>query len=232
MSVPFAVGGMHRLTTLDFPGVVSAIVFTQGCNLHCPYCHNHQLIARRSKTPPLETESVLSFLRKRAGILDGLVISGGEPTLQPGLAGFCRQVKSLGYKIKLDSNGSRPDVLRTLLEQELLDYLALDLKTAPDRYYPLLSSDTAMADALVQSIALTQEGAVPHELRVTCVSPIVQPEDAPLLAAIAGRLSPLILQRAILGNGARHQNLTPISQKLMEDMAGQTRSLGARTLLR
>lgn len=232
MSAPFAIGGMHRLTTLDFPGVVSAIIFTQGCNLHCPYCHNPQLIARDSRTPLLETEAVLTFLRKRAGILDGLVISGGEPTLQPDLAGFCRQVKSLGYKIKLDSNGGSPDVLRTLLEQELLDYLALDLKTAPDRYYPLLSADAAMAEALRRSIALAQETAVPHELRVTCVSPVVRPQDAPFLAAIAGRLSPLILQRAVLGNGARHQDLAPIPQKVMEDMAEQARSLGVRTLFR
>lgn len=129
-----ALAGLHKLTAIDYPGLVAATVFTQGCNFRCPYCHNRQLIKRQSGETLLAEEDALAFLKKRASLLDGLVVSGGEPTLQPGLADFCRKVKKLGYRIKLDTNGSRPQVLAALMDEELVDYVAMDCKSAPGAY--------------------------------------------------------------------------------------------------
>ena len=170
-------GGFQPLTLSDYPGITAAIAFTQGCNFRCPFCHNGALI------PPMAAEScllpeseILNHLRKRRGKLEGLVVTGGEPTIQPALPGFLRRVKSLGYKIKLDTNGSRPEVLAALLEQGLLDYIAMDLK-APLEKYALLGGVSVSMRALEESIALLAWSGVTHEFRTTVVPNLLTPQD-------------------------------------------------------
>lgn len=237
-----AVAALQKLTTLDYPGVVSAMIYTRGCNFHCPYCHNRQLIGAGPGTVTVET--VLAFLRKRAGLLDGLVISGGEPTLQPGLADFCREVKKTGYRIKLDSNGSRPSVLEALLRDSLIDYAAIDLKAGPDRYAPEkdaratsgyggsgFTAEPGAFDALSESLELLRRFDVRHELRTTCVAPFVTGSLPKAAAALAGS-APWLLQRVRLAPEAEKHGLAALSEDAMEALASQGRSLGIRASVR
>ena len=231
MSLPgFSVAGMHKLTTLDFPGVVSAIVFTQGCNFHCPYCHNPHLIPLAGKGPGLDVGEVLEFLRKRAGFLDGVVISGGEPCLHQSLPGLCRDIRALGYAVKLDSNGSRPEMLRSLLDEGLLDYVALDLKTGPEGYAALCREDTCAA-SLGLSLELVRRSGVAHELRSTCVAPFVSSAALPAMAALAAD-SPWYLQKANIGEAMRGKGLEALSQESIEALAREAVKLGADARIR
>jgi pyruvate formate lyase activating enzyme len=182
---------LHKTTLLDFPGRVAALVFVQGCNFRCPYCHNPGLVPYGKAS--LETALVMDFLERRRRVLDGVVISGGEPALQPDLPSFCAALKEMGYAVKLDSNGSRPDMLRRLLEEGLLDYVALDVKTDPARYPESLCS---RAEGVAESLEALKRSGVRHEFRVTCVAPFVTVSVFPaILEAVRGR-EPLFLQRA------------------------------------
>ncbi len=167
------IGALQKTTLLDFPGKVSAIVFTQGCNFLCPYCHNPDLVLCRNA--PLPYADVLGFLAQRRHLLEGVVITGGEPTLHEDLAGFCSILKSLGYAVKLDTNGSRPDVLRRLLDLRLLDYVALDVKSSPRRYPGEIWAGDA-GGTVAASLDLLTAGEVRHELRVPCAAPFVNAE--------------------------------------------------------
>lgn len=172
------IGGWVKFSLCDYPGTPAAVVFTQGCNFRCPFCHNGPLIPRR--VPPgrlIPEAAVLDFLSERRGELQGLVISGGEPTLQADLDAFLRRVRRLGYLAKLDTNGSRPDVLRRLLSEHLLDYVAMDVK-APARAYVRLTGRRALStDAIASSIRCIASSGVAHEFRTTWVKPLLTPDD-------------------------------------------------------
>ncbi|MCL1889505.1 MAG: anaerobic ribonucleoside-triphosphate reductase activating protein [Desulfovibrionaceae bacterium] len=176
------IGGLQKTTLLDFPGKVSAIVFTQGCNFTCPYCHNSELAAGRQEG--LSQAGVMAFLEKRRNVLKGVVISGGEPTLHEGLSGFCASLKDLGYAVKLDTNGSRPEVLRELLMAGLLDYVAMDVKADPEDY-PAAICSKATGGNVRRSMALLEESGVRHEFRIPCVAPFI---DTYSFAAILGHI--------------------------------------------
>ena len=231
----FAIAGIQSMTGLDFPGLVSAVVFTQGCNFHCPYCHNAHLIPQvcrdisdgKPRHYGISEEDALAFLRKRAKLLDGVVISGGEPTLQPSLAEFCRSVKALGYKVKLDTNGSRPEVIRQLLDAELLDYVAVDCKTLPERYYPELCAEPDVAVALRRTLALLHDADLPYEVRTTCAEPFIGAREIEELAALLSVLSlkpakdvSWFLQKANLTSVMRAKGLAPVHTEYMERLAG------------
>jgi pyruvate formate lyase activating enzyme len=176
---------------LDFPGRVSAIVFAQGCNFVCPYCHNPDL---KRQGDLLEPDGVLEFLTRRRRLLEGVVITGGEPTLQEGLAEFCRELKELGYAIKLDTNGSRPDVLERLLRENLLDYVAMDVKADPRRYPREISAADA-GDAVSASVDILNGSPVPREFRVPCAEPFINRESfQAILEMIPGDI-PIFLQK-------------------------------------
>lgn len=176
------IAGLQKLSLIDYPGRLSAVLFLSGCNFHCPYCHNPDLArGRLPENGGLSAEQVLGFLQRRRGFLDAVVISGGEPTLARGLGGFCAAIRGLGYRLKLDTNGSRPAVLAELLAAGRLDYVAMDLKAPPENYAPRLSTERC-AGAIRESVALLRAGGVDHEFRTTCVPPFV---DAPRIAAMA-----------------------------------------------
>ena len=209
-------GGLQKLTTLDFPGVVSALLFTQGCNFHCPYCHNRQLIPQRrehGEEAMPERENVLLFLQKRRDVLDGLVISGGEPLLQPDLKNFCREVKTLGYKIKLDTNGSMPQRLAALLEENLLDYVAVDLKTSVERYSPTLTNDRAIGEKIAETFALLAKSATPFEARTTCFLPLTDAEALHAAATVLPPDTPWLLQRGNIPKGLTQYGPRPLDRE-------------------
>lgn len=169
------IGGFQPFTLSDFPGRSAAIVFTRGCNFRCPFCHNVSLWPR-SANERQTSRDVLAFLEKRRGLLDGVVVSGGEPTLHDDLAAFIRDIRTLGFAVKLDTNGSRSEVLRNLLEAGLLDYVAMDIK-APSAYYGRLSGVDVDMSAIRRSIRLIADSSVEHHFRTTWVAPLLQESD-------------------------------------------------------
>lgn len=184
------IGGIVPFSLCDFPGRVAAVVFTQGCNFRCPYCHNGALIAEESASEKhVAEEDVLRFLRSRVGALDGVVVSGGEPTLQPDLPQFAREVKAMGYALKLDTNGSHPDVLRILLETRQIDFVAMDLKAPLHRYVEVAGAAVAPS-ALRDSIDLIARSQLPHEFRTTVVPALLDDEDLRAIAALVPPGSP------------------------------------------
>ena len=186
------IGGLHRCSFIDFPGRLSAVVFLRGCNLRCPYCHNAELIA---DGPGLIDEADLeAFLTSRRGRLDGVVFSGGEPTLRPELPGLIDRARALGYAVKLDTNGTRPDVLAALLDRRALDYVAVDFKDEPAAYTDWLSSGVE-PEAVVRSLALVGTATVEHELRTTVVWPHHDPDRLDRMAAWVRDDMRWILQR-------------------------------------
>ena len=161
--------GFQKLTLLDFPGHVAATVFTGGCNLRCPFCHNATLVTDTAQTPILATDEVLAYLKKRQGILDGVCVTGGEPTLQVALPDFLRQLKQMGYAVKLDTNGTSPDVIRALIADNLVDYVAMDIKNCRERYGITAGKIPFDTAPIEESVKLLMSGSLPYEFRTTTV---------------------------------------------------------------
>ena len=169
MSMSLTVAGLQKMTLLDFPGQVACTVFLQGCNFRCPFCHNSDLLPG-SGEPFMTAEEFLDFLKKRTGLLDAVCVSGGEPTLQKDLPEFLRQIKALGYKVKLDTNGYRPEVLKALAAQQLIDYVAMDVKNSPAAYAETTGVSRIDLDKIEESLRFLMGGGVPHEFRTTVVA--------------------------------------------------------------
>lgn len=169
--------GFQKMTLLDFPGRVACTVFTGGCNLRCPFCHNALLVTELADSDVIPTESVLSYLEKRTKLLDGVAITGGEPLLQPDIASFIRKIKNMGYAVKLDTNGAYPAKLRDLVEEGLVDYVAMDVKNCKEKYGETVgfpNFDTSKAE---ESIKFLLSGKVDFEFRTTIVKELHTVED-------------------------------------------------------
>lgn len=169
--------GLQKLAMVDYPGKLAATVFTGGCNLRCPFCHNALLVTRLDETPELGEEAVLSFLATRTKLLDGVVLSGGEPLLQSDAADFLRKIRQMGFAVKLDTNGFFPDRLSAILEEGLVDYVAMDIKNAPEKY-PITCGIPGLDTAPVaESVKLLRQSGVDFEFRTTLVREFHTPED-------------------------------------------------------
>lgn len=167
------IGGIQKLTLLDFPGHVACTVFLQGCNFRCPFCHNSSLVFGTDAIPE---DEVLRFLNTRQGLLDGVAITGGEPLLTAELPDFLRNIKALGYKTKVDTNGSFPEKLRSLIDEGLVDYVAMDIKNSPGKYAETAGAD-GMLDAVRQSVEILKNGTIPYEFRTTVVDELHETSD-------------------------------------------------------
>lgn len=161
--------GFNKTTLLDYPGHVAATVFTGGCNFRCPFCHNAYLVLNPKSQPMVSEEEVLSHLKKRRGILEGVCITGGEPSLQPDLPDFIRKIRELGYLVKLDTNGYKPQVLRRLLEEGMLDYVAMDVKASPENYEKAAGCPGLDFSLIEESISILKNCKIPYEFRTTVV---------------------------------------------------------------
>ncbi|MCI9198071.1 MAG: anaerobic ribonucleoside-triphosphate reductase activating protein [Lachnospiraceae bacterium] len=161
--------GFTKTTLLDYPGKVAATIFLGGCNFRCPFCHNAPLVLAPEQEPAFPLEEILHFLEKRRKILDGVCISGGEPTLDPDLRSLCRSIKALGYPIKLDTNGTDPGLLRGLAGEQLIDHIAMDVKSSPEHYASLTGMDGPDLDRIAQSIQWLLTDPLPYEFRTTVV---------------------------------------------------------------
>lgn len=206
------IGGLQKLTLLDYPGKVACTVFLSCCNLRCPFCHNPALVLPDRATGGLSTEELLAFLETRRGKIDGVCVTGGEPTLQPELPEFLEKLRSLGYAIKLDTNGTEPAMLEQLIHDGLLDYVAMDVKNSPARYAETCGGVDLLAQ-VKKSTALLMGGAVDYEFRTTVCAPLHTPRDMEelgrwLKGAKRYFLQPFVDSGALVGEG-----VSPLSEK-------------------
>ncbi len=167
--------GLMKTTLLDFPGKVACTVFTYGCNFRCSFCHNARLVTEVNPDNITE-EEFFSFLSKRQGVLDGVCISGGEPTLQKDLPDFIRRIKEMGFAVKLDTNGYEPEILKSLIDENLLDYVAMDIKSSPSGYSEICGVNIDM-EKIKKSVSILKEGKTDYEFRTTCVKEYHTPQD-------------------------------------------------------
>lgn len=161
--------GLQKMTLLDYPGKIACTVFLGGCNFRCPFCHNSELFMGKPEKL-MEDEEFFKFLQSRKGLLDGVCVSGGEPTLYKDLPAFIARIKEMGYLVKLDTNGSRPEVVKKLVEENLVDYIAMDVKNSPAMYAQTVGLETMDLAPIEESLRLLIDGNVDYELRTTLVS--------------------------------------------------------------
>lgn len=186
--------GLQKLTLLDYPGRTACTVFLGGCNFRCPFCHNFELAAGPCK-PVMEEEELLSFLQKRQGLLDGVCFTGGEPLLRRELPALLRRVKELDLAIKLDTNGSFPELLRAVVREGLVDYIAMDIKNAPDRYGETAGCRQMNLDAINESISYLLTDPVDYEFRTTVVKGLHRLEDIEAIGVWIAGAKRYFLQR-------------------------------------
>jgi len=180
------IGGLEKLTLLDYPDHLAAIIFTQGCNFRCHFCYNPMLVLPREGRDgknkkekgfsPLSTEDLFLFLKERFGRLEGVVITGGEPTLHPDLPSFIKQIKDMGYLVKLDTNGTNPEMVIELIKEKLIDYIAMDLKAPLDKYSETVSVEVD-CNNIKKSVKIIIESGLPYEFRTTVVPGLLVKED-------------------------------------------------------
>ncbi|MBA4422726.1 MAG: anaerobic ribonucleoside-triphosphate reductase activating protein [Syntrophus sp. (in: bacteria)] len=190
------IGGLQRVSLNDYPGKICATVFTQGCNFRCPYCHNPELVDPGQYVPVIPEEEVLSFLDNRRGRLEAVTMSGGEPTLQNDLGKFLGELKNMGYLVKVDTNGSNPDVLSTLIDKRLVDYIAMDIKGPLKRYRQIVSVKVD-ASRIRKSIQLITTSGIEHEFRTTVVRSQLGLDDLVSMAKTIKRARLYVLQSFI-----------------------------------
>ena len=199
------INGLAKLTLLDFPGHTACTVFTSSCNFRCPFCHNASLVENRALEEVSE-EDFFSFLAKRHGILEGVAITGGEPTLQPDLADFIKKVRGEGFKVKLDTNGYRPETLRSLLEGECVDYVAMDIKSSREGYARAAGLKRLDISLVERSVEIIKSSGVEYEFRTTAVKGIHTTHDFLEIGKWLGDVSAYFIQKFtdsgdVLGEG-------------------------------
>ncbi len=170
------IGGLQKLSLIDYPGKLACVIFTQGCHFRCGYCHNPELVLPESFCPLIPEDEVLVFLYKRQPYLDGVVVSGGEPTIQGDLISFLGKIKRLGYLIKLDTNGSQPHVLKEIINLRLVDYIAMDVKATLDRYEEVINVKFPV-EKISGSIEIIINSGIKHEIRTTVVKSLCSFND-------------------------------------------------------
>ena len=171
------IDGLQKMTLLDFPGKVACTVFTGGCNFRCPFCHNALLVTKLPEKPDYSEDEILSFLEKRTGLLDGVAITGGEPLLNPDIADFIRKIRSMGYAVKLDTNGSFPERLKAIVGEGLVDYVAMDIKNRKEKYAETTGLKNLDLSKIEESVEFLKSGAVDYEFRTTVVEQFHTVED-------------------------------------------------------
>lgn len=188
------IAGLQKLTLLDYPGKTACTLFTPGCNFRCPFCHNALLVTDKPETFISEDE-FFSFLSKRHGILDGACITGGEPTLQKDLVTFMEKIKEMGFLLKLDTNGYKPHVLKDILKKGLADYVAMDIKAAPEKYADATGVEELDFSLILNSIELLEKSGVEHEFRTTVTKELHSEEDFPKILDLFSPDTPYFLQQ-------------------------------------
>ena len=190
------IGGLQKVSLIDYPGLICAIIFLQGCNFKCSYCHNPELVDSKLFQPCIKENAVLDFLNTRRGKLDAVVITGGEPTVQDDLAPFIKNIKKMGFAVKLDTNGSQPQVIKTLLDEKLLDFIAMDIKAPLEKYKNVVKMPVN-GDSIKESIRLILKSKIPYEFRTTIVESQLEEKDIMQIAKLISGAKGYVLQKFV-----------------------------------
>lgn len=205
--------GLQKLSLVDYPGKTAAVLFTGGCNFKCPYCHNSGLLSLSD--PPLDYDGVFAYLRKRKGVLDAVVVSGGEPLIHNDTIYLLEELKKLGYSVKLDTNGSYPLRLAEAVAAGFVDYVAMDIKNSLEKYH--LTADAHVdTDAVKKSVMYLMSGAVGFEFRTTVVAQLHTEEDFESIGALVAGDEKYYLQRFKDSEGVKYENLSAPSDTEMQ----------------
>lgn len=207
-------GGLQKLTLLDFPGHVACTVFTLGCNFRCPFCHNAPLVLTRD-TPQYEEEAFFRFLETRKGLLDGVAVTGGEPLLQKDIENFLSRIKAMGFAVKLDTNGAFPKVLKHLAEENLVDYVAMDIKNCREKYACTAGCNIDLA-AVEESVSFLKNGSLPFEFRTTAVAELHTEEDFRKIAQWLSGTQRYFIQQFIDSGNLLGTGLTAPTEEMMK----------------
>ena len=225
------IGGLEKLTLLDYPDHLAAIIFTQGCNFRCHFCYNPMLVLpqvgkdvknkKEKGFSQLSTKNLFLFLSERFGRLEGVVITGGEPTLHPDLPSFIKKIKKIGYLVKLDTNGTNPEMLSQLIKEKLIDYIAMDLKAPLDKYKEVVGAPVN-CKSLQKSVKIIMTSGLPYEFRTTVVPGLLDRKDFASMGEIIKGASKWYLQNFKSDTGlvnASYQSRAAYNNKDMEDFA-------------
>lgn len=191
------ISGMEKLTLLDYPDKLACIIFTTGCNFRCPFCQNSELLKITHDEGLINEEDIFDYLNKRKNILDGVVISGGEPTLQPNLIKFIEKVKSLGFSVKLDTNGFEPIILENLLDRKLIDYVAMDVKNSLEKYCISTGINNIKTTNILKSINILKNSDIDYEFRTTIVKEHHTIDDIRAIMEIIGKDNKYYIQNFV-----------------------------------
>ncbi len=190
------IGGLQKVSLIDYPGLICAIIFLQGCNFRCSYCHNPELVEPRLFQPCIKENEVLEFLETRKGKLDAVTITGGEPTLQDDLTSFIKKIKKMKFTVKVDTNGSQPQVIKDLLDNKLLDFIAMDIKAPLEKYESIVKAPVN-SDSIQESIKLILKEKIPHEFRTTIVESQLEEKDIQQIALLISGAKNYVLQKFV-----------------------------------
>ncbi len=226
------ISGLQKTTLLDYPNRVAATIFLGGCNMRCPFCHNNSILDSEHLISSFDSKQILTFLKKRQGILEGVCISGGEPTLQRDLPEFLSEIKSLGYDIKLDSNGSKPKVLQFLIENKLIDYIAMDVKGPLTSYAQFCGGKFTDNQAIFDSIALLKSNVIPYEFRTTVAKGLHSMEDIASLGRLLEHSQILYLQNFIFSKDVPDKTLESFSIEELHQMKAVLEPFISHVLIR
>ena len=190
------IGGLRRVSLIDYPGLICATVFLQGCNFKCPYCHNPELVDPGLFRTSIKENTVMEFLDSRKGKLDAVTICGGEPTIQDDLNRFIKQIKKMGFAVKLDTNGSQPNVIKALIAEKLVDFIAMDVKAPLDKYKEIVKTNVNQ-DSIKESIKIILKAKVPYEFRTTVVESQLGENDILQIGKLIAGASHYVLQNFV-----------------------------------
>jgi len=204
--------GWEKLSLLDFDHHLSTTLFVAGCDLRCPFCHNASLVLSPDKAPTIPWSDIVSYLLKRQGVLDSVCVTGGEPTLMPDLSDKLKEIKSLGYLVKLDTNGSRPKVLKDLFSRNLVDYVAMDIKNSPDKYSEICGVSLPIS-LYEESVSLIMASGVPYEFRTTAMEEFHSLEDFRLIAEWIEGAERYYIQKYVDRDGCIAHGFHPLSKE-------------------
>lgn len=224
--------GFYKLTLLDYPKHLACSIFTGGCNFRCPFCHNASLVTHVSPKTELREQDILDFLQTRVGILDGVCITGGEPSLQTDLKVFMTKIKEMGYLIKLDTNGTQPQIIQSLIQNNLVDYIAMDIKNSAQKYAITVDVPSFDFSPIKQSIDLIMESSIEYEFRTTVIKEYHEKEDFYGIAELIANCSQYFLQSFVDSGDLIHTGVSGYSTEEMKSLCSFVRPLIPNTQIR
>jgi len=227
------IAAIQKTSLIDYPGEISAVIFTQGCNFRCPYCHNPELVDSSLFTSTISVYEIIEFLKTRIGLLDGVVITGGEPTVHNNLPELMLKIKELGYMIKLDTNGTNPTMLRRVIDQDLVDYIAMDYKAPLNKYSEVVRANVNLHDIL-ESMEIVKNSGIKYEFRTTVVEQLLSPIDVEIIKAEIGSGEKYCIQKFNPGKtlDKNFMECSTFSPQIMNNLIEITKGMFKEEVLR